>query len=145
MKILFLDWDGVLNTTPKLAHNPEDVKFYRLAIINLEYLLNKIPDLKIVVSSYWRYLGLEKVKEIMKKNSVDPRRITDITGQEKADGREREYQIAHWLAEHPEVEKFVIFDDDKEFNALKPKLVKINPSTGLNQANVEKAMEILGE
>lgn len=147
MKILMLDFDGVLNTTPRTAHNPESSKgkFYRPAVINLEYLLNKIPELKIVVSSHWRCLGLEKVREIMKENGIDSNRVLDITGNEKCDGREREFQIAHWLAEHSEVDKFVIFDDDKDFNALKPKLVKINPSVGLTQANVEKAMEILDE
>jgi histidinol phosphatase-like enzyme len=51
VKILFLDIDGVLNRVPT---STQDGKFYKPALINLEYLLNKVPDLKIVVSSAWR-------------------------------------------------------------------------------------------
>jgi hypothetical protein len=143
MKVLMLDIDGVLNTLP---HDKNFGDFDKHLVVNLEMLLGKVKDLKIVISSYWRHIGLEKLKETFKLNGIDPRRIYSVTGNEISDGHEREYQIAHWLSKHPDVTAFVIFDDNaSDFIALKSKLVKTNPSVGLTQRNVEKAIEILEE
>ena len=142
MKVLFLDIDGVMNTTP---HVNKLGAFSRSAVVNLEMLLNKVPDLQIVVSSHWRQLGIDVMKDAFKAEGIDPRRIIDVTGTEKADGREREYQIAKWLADHPEARLFVIFDDIDQFVALKDRFVKTNPFVGLTQTNITKALEILNE
>lgn len=144
MKILFLDFDGVLNLEPK---GSTDGKFYKPAMINLEFLLNKIPDLKIVVSSAWRKNGLESVRNTLKENGVDPRKVIDITGDEQSKDKKdhRGYQVECWLDRHPEVKHFAILDDKSDFVPLRHKLVKTSSYEGLTQAKVEKVIEILSE
>lgn len=144
MRVLFLDFDGVLKLWPNI--NMSKV-FDKQACINLEMLLSKVPDLKIVVSSAWRVDGLESVTEVLKSNGIDPRRVLDITGHEQSghDSDHRGFQIECWLKVHPAVKQFVILDDESDMGQLKTKLVKTDRYTGLTQANVEKALKILEE
>lgn len=142
MKVLFLDFDGVLNLWPSPQR---DGKFDKEACINLEYLLIKVPDLKIVVSSAWRIWGLDSVRETLKQNGIDPRKVIDITGDEQTEDKKshRGYQVQCWLDKHKEVTHFVVFDDESDFDNMKDKLVRIARFKGITQANVEKAIEIL--
>lgn len=142
MKILFLDVDGVLN---KIPHDKKFGDFDKEPMINLEMLLNKVKDLKIVVSSSWRTVGLNKLKDTFKYHGIDPNRILATTGNETSEERTREFQILRWLDKHPDVRKFIIFDDTKEFDVLKGQLIKIRSSVGLTQRDVDKAIEILND
>lgn len=144
MKVLFLDIDGVLNLWPK----PQRTGIFdKTACINLEFLLNKVPDLNIVISSSWRYKGLDKMQEILQSNGIDPRRVTDVTGNEQSKDHKdhRGYQIELWLERHPDVKNFAIVDDNTDFVPLMHKLVKTNKYGGLTQSKVEKLIELLNE
>jgi hypothetical protein len=143
MKVLFLDFDGVLNVYPNPSRNGS---FHKPSCINLEMLLNKVPDLKIVVSSSWRTYGLDAVKDVLKSNGIDPRRVIDVTGHEESpDKRDhRGFQVENWLKRHSNVKKFAIVDDNNDFVPLHDKLVQTNKTAGLTQANVEKLLDILG-
>lgn len=52
--LIFLDFDGVLNDHKPLKNGYCNLK--RSCLRELEYILRSLPDLKIVVSSAWRYL-----------------------------------------------------------------------------------------
>lgn len=147
MRVLFLDFDGVLNLFPKPSRSGA---FHKAACVNLEMLLNKVPDLKIVVSSSWRAFGYDAVKDILKSNGIDPRRVLDVLGDEKDEknpnahkGNHRGHQVECWLKKHPKVQSFAIIDDESDFEGFKGKMVKTNKFAGLTQANVERLMEIL--
>lgn len=144
MKVLFLDFDGVLNLYPNPSRSGD---FHKPSCINLEMLLNKIPDLKIVVSSSWRTYGLEAVRDVLKSNGIDPRRVIDITGHEESkDTRDhRGFQVESWLKRHPKVKSFAIIDDNSDFKPLHDNLVQTNKNSGLTQSNVEKLLEILSK
>lgn len=145
MKVLFLDFDGVLNLWPNPSRSGD---FHKPSCINLEYLLNKVPDLRVVVSSSWRHFGYEAVRDILKSNGIDPRRIIGITGDEKAaNGKSnRGYQIESWLKKHPEFKKYAVVDDESyDMSPVSKHLAKTDKYVGLTQAIVEKLMEILGE
>lgn len=144
MKVLFLDFDGVLNVYPSPSRSGN---FHKPSCINLEMLLNRIPDLKIVVSSSWRTYGLEAVRDVLKSNGIDPRKVLDVTGHEESpDKRDhRGFQVESWLKRHPKVKLFAIVDDNSDFVPLRDKLVLTNKMIGLTQANVEKLMEILNK
>lgn len=144
MKVLFLDIDGCLNLYPNPSRSG---KFDKEACINLEMLLNKVPSLRIVVSSSWRTYGLDAMRDVLKSNGIDPRRVIDITGHEKSEDERdhRGLQIENWLKRHPDVKQFAIVDDNDDFVPLGHKLVQTQKTVGLTQGNVEKLLEILGK
>ena len=112
MKVAFLDFDGVFTATHRcwLAGNEYDS--YSAKIIS-KVLTDY--DYKIVVSSTWRILHddyeLSKFLKIMgfssklffMKNFSTPR-LPGIRGVE----------IKDWLDRHPEVEDYIIIDDDSD-------------------------------
>ena len=115
MKVIFLDFDGVITIPPKWHLNPDKIKW-----------IKKIVDetgAKIVVSSSWRSSTVEKTKDIIldrpkrcPKNEmllwlVD--NIYDVTPWCGLGGG-RGGEIQKWLNEHPEVKNYVILDDDSD-------------------------------
>jgi HAD domain in Swiss Army Knife RNA repair proteins len=144
MKVLFLDIDGCLNLYPNPSRSG---RFDKEACFNLEMLLNKVPDLKIVISSSWRTYGLEAVRDILASNGIDPRRVIDTTGHEESEDHRdhRGFQVEKWLGRHPSVKQFVILDDNDDFVPLLDKLVRTNKTVGLTQSNVEKILTVLRE
>lgn len=149
MKVLFLDFDGVLNLWPNPSRSGE---FHKPSCINLEMLLNKVPSLKIVVSSSWRTYGLDAVRDILKSNGIDPRRVIDVTGNEQSEtnpvehkGDHRGHQVECWLKRNPNVTAFACLDDESDYDNIKANLVNTNKFIGITQANVERVLEILGE
>ena len=139
MKVVFLDFDGVLN--PERNYGA-DCNFSKAAVKNLNTLLEKEPDLKIVISSAWRHKGIMFCKEVLIKNGVNSqRRVIGITDM-KNDG-ERGDNIKRFLENRNEINKFVILDDRRDMADLKDNLVKVSPIHGLTEKDVEKALEIL--
>ena len=113
MKVIFLDFDGVITIPPKWHIRPEKIKW-----------IKKIVDetgAKIVVSSSWRMSTVEKTKEIiLDKPKRCPQNkmlhwfvdnLYDVTHTYKG---LRGEEIKDWLNEHPEVENYVIIDDDDD-------------------------------
>lgn len=137
MKVLFLDFDGVINPH---SHRADGAMFSKAACKNLNLLLKKVPELKIVVSSSWRIHGLSAVKDILKSNGIDVKRVIDITGDEKGI---RGNQIKAWLDRHKKVSNFAILDDDSDMGELAPRLVKTNGFVGLTESEVNKVVELL--
>jgi hypothetical protein len=56
MRLLFLDIDGVLNDHTKTQSGYCSIQSDK--VDHLNYILNQVPDLQIVISSSWRYLML---------------------------------------------------------------------------------------
>ena len=133
MKILFCDIDGCLFTFTNYDFSPAACK-------NLNSLLEQEPDLKIVISSSWRHLGLDQVKKTFKANGIDSDRIIGATGDEPG---ERGYQVQCWLDRNPGVTNFVVIDDESDFSNMMDHLVKTNPHVGITSADVKLALDIL--
>lgn len=106
-KILFLDIDGVCNN-----HRTKQVFEGFLGIDpNLAPIIRGIvlaTGCEVVLSSTWR-LTPSACDEVRRK--VCP--FIDVTPDmpDKLRGEE----VAAWLAEHPEVERYAIVDDDNDF------------------------------
>ena len=139
VKILFLDFDGVLNNYKERNFGE---KFSSAACGNLNLLLSRVPDLQIVVSSSWRIWGLDYLRKVLYKNGIDPERAIDVTGKE--DGI-RGIQIQAWLDRNPGVTNMVIIDDESDMGALSNKLAKTSMYVGLTSKEVDQAIEILSE
>jgi hypothetical protein len=122
IKVIFLDIDGVLNVYSH-DHDEFGSQFMPQFVNNLKRVIEE-TGAKIVISSTWRYGGLQRMKDLWEKRNL-PGEVIDITpdcndlfneGSFKwLDQIERGHEVEYWLDEHPEVEKYVIFDDDNDF------------------------------
>lgn len=167
-KVIFLDLDGVLNTEEHFAYlrnNGLDTTDYfgnlfsPVAVKNLQQIIDA-TDAKIVISSSWRFAGMDVLKIMWKKRQL-PGNIYDITSLYVADDfiREhmheecfdysevifsaRELEISSWLQDHPEVTNYAILDDLSSMKQYEANYVRINPETGITSENAEQAIKIL--
>lgn len=148
-KVLFLDIDGVLNHHRSFS---KGVHIDNECVILLDKVLKAVPELDIVVSSVWRHHGVEKIQFLLKStgarhavrrvgNCEFQNRVVDVTGRLN-DIRGKEIQ--QWLDHHPEVERFVILDDDSDMlESQMPWLVQTDTDTGLMEHHIEKILELL--
>ena len=139
MKVIFLDIDGVLNDAFTIQSLLDDMP-------TKDHLdcLKAIVDTtgaEIVLSSTWRLFPSAR-NDV--RNSLDKvgLKFIDKT-KELMKGRGAEIQ--EWLDRHPEVDKFVILDDDdSDIKPFFPKnIVKTTMYHGLLPEHVEKAISIL--
>jgi hydroxymethylpyrimidine pyrophosphatase-like HAD family hydrolase len=131
-KILFCDIDGVLIVNGT---------FSQAAVKNLNELLTKEPELKIVISSSWRHNGLQFVKDMFKYQGINEHKIVGVTDPINRDSRG--HHIERYLQDHKEIDKFVILDDKNDMDKVLNHLVQTNPYVGLTGSDVNKTLDIL--
>jgi hypothetical protein len=140
MKVVFLDIDGVLNSSEYL-YSPRHVSGSRKIDPLAVERLNRITDATgavVVVSSTWRIMGLDPIRALLAEHGVKAP-IIDVTPE---DNGTRGQQIGNWLSSH-DVESFVIFDDDNDMGDLARALVQTDFEFGLADKHVSEAMAIL--
>lgn len=150
MKVVFLDIDGVVNNLyitedlqpvyftehNKRVSNTQAVRW--LARLCLEF------DAKIVISSTWRHAGIEVCRECLYNSGLPPEvEIIDFTPTYY--GEQRGKEIYDWLHCHPEVDKFVILDDDTDMEPLYNYLVHCDHHKGFLGEEYNKAYSLLSE
>ena len=148
--IVFLDFDGVLNTEQYQARLAVEGKpnkdawgplFDPRSVENLRRILDA-TDAGIVISSSWRYLHRLGSLRMMWEVRGLPGEIRDtlVCG---ATYISRGEEIECWL-ERNERHDYVIIDDlDDFFPAQRDHYVETNPIVGITRANAQKAIEIL--
>lgn len=149
IKVVFLDFDGVLNSRQYLANNNSQgvgIDPTRLA------LLRKMvfeTDAKIVLTTSWRehwsvipWMCDETGKQINKLFNEHDLYIYDKT---LSINHNRYDEISEWLKEHPNVKSFVVIDDEPfEQGVLKDRFILTSRlRNGLEKNDVEKAINIL--
>jgi len=152
MNILFLDVDGVLNNDNCwLRKDVNDIVFIKgfrneafskTALESLQQILEKF-NCKIVVSSSWRHYDSD-LKTLGKALESIGHEIFDITPDFRVysnNERCRGHEIEDWICRHPEVENFVILDDDRDIGPVMKHLLKTKTSLGLQPHHVH-AFEI---
>lgn len=167
--IIFLDFDGVLNTEKyycelKSKDLPSDDKYGQLfdpeAVANLRKIIDA-TDARIVVSSSWRYMGLNVLQRMWYDRDL-PGRIVDITPLHLLDdklcdtdltqvvmlslcrGNEIKWYFDEVLDANSNSRRFVIFDDLKEvLPELQDHFVRIDPIVGITEGDVEKAIVVI--
>lgn len=152
MKVIFLDLDGVLNSYEYCYK----IKDLNIEGIESEIDVEKVKLLKrakeavnatVVLISSWRYTKkAQELKELLAKYEI----ITDST---PFMNNERGKEIKQWLAEHKNVEDFVILDDEifpSYDEELMKKLIKMSDENGrglgegLQEKDVNQIIERLG-
>jgi hypothetical protein len=138
MKVIFLDFDGVLAPYNK-RYEPK--KFSKAPVESLNKILKAVPEAKIVVSSTWRHHGMKYVKDMLTDNGIDASRVCGLTAEDKP--HKRIHHIEEYLKDHKDIEKFVIIDDDYRIDALKDHWVKPSQFIGLTSKEADEAIELL--
>ncbi len=166
MNIVFLDIDGVVNT-PLLDTEPFDLIngktkkdgfYYGLAfptdkkLYNRQalMLLNKLcieNNAKIVISSTWKVLGIDYLKELLVNSGlIDTIEVIDTTPYREDFKLTRGNEIQAYLDNHPEVDNYVILDDeDRMLPSQQEHFVKINYYVGISIPDYEYAKSIFNK
>ena len=141
-KIIFLDIDGPM--IPLRAYFlPNQTKpivsvFDPCAVS----LLNKLIDdskAKLVISSTWATQGMDRIREVLSDNGIDPTLLHNdwVTPRKLSSWRMNE--ISWWLRDHPEVVDYVAIEDEDLDVEFVPKAVKCDPYEGFSWRNFLEA------
>lgn len=140
VKVVFLDFDGVLNDR---VHSIDFDPFF-------VDRLNEITDAtgaNIVLISSWRYAS-DAIPGLKKAGATAPILgcTPDLLGRKGHYSWTRCTEIERWLEEHPEVTAYVILDDlwITAFEGQVDHLVHIADGNGIEPEHVKKAIELLG-
>lgn len=171
-RYLFLDIDGVLNTERHsnylIDYNEEYMDedgalFDPEAVNNLACIIEKVPDVKIILSSSWRLKGWDWMNRMWEKRHL-PGTIFSFTPVlevvcfvDKIGSNDttsvypygtRALEVNEWLrlytSNNPLSYKYVILDDYNDFLMMQQEHVIItDPYYGITKELVIRALEIL--
>ena len=153
MKIIFLDFDGVMDTSyydhilskeGKPGNDEYGAVFDPYCIHNLKRIIDE-TGADIVVSSSWKYMMSYQDFLNMWKDRGLPGFITDVTPN-PVDRRKRGDEIDAWIEECKTECQYVIIDDleANNFNEHQiSRLLIVNPFFGLDEETAERAIHIL--
>ena len=137
LKVLFLDIDGVMNSQETLTRSTRSGSIMGIDPF-MSFLVGKIKldtGCEIVLSSSWRHMpdGVKEVEsKLGKLYGMTPTSNSGIRGNE----------IKAWLADHPEVTRYAILDDDSDFDPDMP-LFKTSFAWGLNEEIAKEVTDFL--
>lgn len=154
MKCIFLDIDGVLNceatfrerkTSPYTVRVAYPESLYIIDARKLELLasLARSAVAVVVLSSSWRYSerALKGIVALLNERCVLYHGCT-------TQGRNlsREEEISEYLASHPEIQRFVILDDECIDGALAGNHVQTSfYEDGLEERHITQALKLLSK
>lgn len=141
LRLIFTDFDGVLNQHSSGAYELRAEQVERLDRLARE------TDAVVVVSSWWRWIGVSRLRLDLASAGFHGRLIgrTPWLGEtEQWDARERGTEVAAVLAYLGDrVESFVILDDHNRMGDLLPHLVQTTATEGLTENDCARAARIL--
>lgn len=148
--IIFLDFDGVLNTEQYQARLAVDGKpnkdawgplFDPRAVDNLRMILDT-TGASIVISSSWRYIHRLGSLRMMWEIRELPGEILDALPC-GAEYISRGEDIECWLNHHGQPDYVIIDDLDDFYPTQHDRYVETNPIVGISAADVERSVRIL--
>lgn len=122
MKVIFLDFDGVLNVIEQ-GHDDFGGIFHPEFVENLGRIIDE-TGAKLVISSTWRHMGMERLHRMWKQRQY-PGEIIGITPdlrwgtpEERLEPGESNYvrgdEIQAILDQYYQITNYVILDDDTD-------------------------------
>ena len=170
-RFLFLDFDGVLSTIRHaeylIDHDEDEYDEFEAifdpeAVENLTYIISKVPDLKIVISSTWRFKGWEWLNRMWEKRQM-PGKLFSITPaldficfKNLMDQSHHHstfpygikgLEIDEWLKQNEkkgDLYYYAILDDNVYFLTHQTQYaVSCNPCDGLTKELAERVIDIL--
>ena len=166
-KIIFLDFDGVLNTEHnqnmhmyhgKPWKDKHGAFFDPDAVAELKRIVEE-TGADIVIESSWKHLGLEAMKQMWSDRNM-PGNVIDVTPSSASDkwllnadlddvdpGRTqwKGVEIASWIADNlHEDARYVIIDDEYVIlDSQLPHFILTNPYDGITPELADRAIKIL--
>jgi hypothetical protein len=160
MKVIFLDFDGVLNSAASFHMElrvpreqrkcPVNETLCRVCCSNLQFVIDQTPGVKIVLSTTWRELfDMDWLRAKLLEYGVDGTLVIDRT---PSSFRSRGHEIEEWLMDHPEVHDFVIIDDNDDGISSRYGKPGLNASnfvqtswlSGMDLSHALRAIKVLG-
>lgn len=160
MKIIFLDFDGVLNCEEWYVQRTESTEeinskypFYEFSpklVANLNLIVRETRA-KVVISSSWRTgRSKEELQEMLEKVGFEGEVIGKTVNLGVVSGFDytipRGCEIEHWIDSHGtfKIENYVILDDDDDMlYEQRNNFVNTSWRTGLDEEATQKAIGIL--
>lgn len=119
MKVIFLDFDGVLNVIPQ-GHDDFGGIFHPEFVENLGRIIEE-TGAKLVISSSWRHGGLNRMKDMWEHRgypgeiiAITPDLWRRVQDEEFHERMERGHEIQAILDQHYSISNYVILDDDDD-------------------------------
>jgi hypothetical protein len=141
--LIFLDIDGVMNTTTSCIQHRSGERFPLGTILSLNWLMNRHPLAHVVITSTRRHAGMEAMRQLFMRNSLSmvAGRIIGLTPRivEQDIDDYREDEIERWLDSHGPVSRMVIIDDKPITGPLARHWVGTDSDTGLTKALAKQA------
>ena len=145
---LFLDIDGPLNTGRNDYLNPERFghHFDNEAVTNLRRIIED-TDARIVISSSWRHLGLERIVKLWAEWRL-PGEVVGVTPGWWGDERtfpSRGSEIQQWLQENASLDcRYAIIDDCMEsIPGQESHWMVVDPHCGISANDAQKVSLLL--
>lgn len=153
MNLIFLDFDGVMNSIRTTISRITETKNYRSFMERHQQELDPVAvrlvgrlaeevNAKVIISSSWRKIHSLDEINVMLDFHGGPQAI-DVTPSVPSGFRGDEVDL--FLRQHPElfdpmVDKYVIFDDDRDFHQTQP-FIHVNLANGFGLEHFVKALE----
>lgn len=130
MRVLFLDFDGVLHAGPDV----EATTAHWCWLPALAQVLARHEDVRIVIHSTWRRdYDLDELRELLGRLGDRVIGATPLG--------ERLESIEQWLDAHPEVSTYRILDDDEaDFYRRPAELIACDPVKGIADPDVRRQL-----
>lgn len=147
MKIIFIDIDGVLNTSqpPSGGRKPS---LNKRAIDALNSVIEQAPDVRFVLSSRWRVdYGYANVVRYLKSEGLNATFVGQTPNFDRPETRNltprRRYEIQKYLDDHGIKSEYVIIDDNPDLGRLSSRQIRTRFSVGLTESRVQEILRIL--
>ena len=147
MKVIFLDFDGIINDYMTMDQINED---------NIEVLKTIVDETnaKVVVTSSHKYkyqrnndvedfLNNNYYVRALKDSGIEVIDLTPYMILKEKNENQREQEILEYLKNHLEVTQFLILDDDYIINSLKEHEIFLDVQAGLREKHIIPAIRIL--
>lgn len=146
--LLFLDIDGVMNTTASCLRHRSGEVFEPGAVIALRWLVRRTGTC-VVVTSTRRRAGPNAIRRLFHRNGLPEVAVriiglTPLLTHHDTD-QHREEEIIHWLEERPlrRLTSMVILDDKPLAFPLSSRLVRTDPDVGMDLPLARRAQGVL--
>jgi len=142
MKVIFLDFDGVINNWDHFdGVDPNNIKFL-LKIINEtnakivattsnKYIFQKNSNIDVKDTLFYTYI------KVLNELGI---KISDVTPYVNSN---RELEIIEYLKIHPEIEEFLILDDDFIINSYLEHQIFLDLYNGITEEHIKPSIDIL--